>query len=395
MLSALDYHARTTDASRILLLLSSACAARPAASILAQMNAKAKAFLFQLLNTPSPAGFEMPGQRVWAGYVKRFADSVACDAYGNTWATLQGSARNGPVVMLEAHADEIGYIVKFITPEGFLRVDRIGGSDFAIARGRRVVIFGDKAPVKGLVGNTAIHLRERKEGEKTPEIHDLYVDIGVSNPAEVANLGVRVGHPAVYADQAEEFGFHHIVGRALDNRIGGFIIAEVLARLADLKKKPAATVHAVNAVQEEIGGNGARMITHRLRPDLALCLDVTHATDTPGIEKSKHGSVTLGGGPSVTHGTCNHPMLVARLLEVAQQAKITLQHESSSRFTGTDTDKIFTAHQGIPSALVSLPLRYMHSVVELADLRDVEKLITLLVAFVKRLSQRDSFTQRL
>jgi endoglucanase len=337
----------------------------------------------------------MPGQRVWAGYVKRLADSVACDAYGNTWATLTGSGKKAPVVMLEAHADEIGYIVKFITPEGFLRVDRIGGSDFAIARGRRIVIFGEKRPVTGLIGNTAIHLRERKEGEKAPEVHHLYVDVGAASPGEVAELGIRVGHPAVYADHAEEFGANHVVGRALDNRLGSFIIAEVLARLGELKKKPAATVHAVNAVQEEIGGNGARMIAHRLHPDLALCLDVTHATDTPGIDKSKHGSVTLGGGPSVTHGTCNHPLLVARLIEVAKKAKIPLQHESSSRFTGTDTDKIFTSHAGIPSALVSLPLRYMHSVVELADLRDVEKVIALLVAFVQRLSPGDSFAQRL
>ncbi len=360
------------------------------------MNAKAKAFLFNLLETPSPTGFEMPGQRVWAGYAKQFADSTECDAYGNTWATLQGSAKKAPVIMLEAHADEIGYMIKYITPEGFLRMDRIGGSDFATARGRKLRIMGDKGTVTGLIGNTAIHIRDRSNGsEKAPEVHDLYVDVGAANPQEVADLGLRVGHAAVYADNAELFGTHHIVGRALDNRMGGFIIAEVLARLSAKKKRPAATVHAVNAIQEEIGGNGARMITHRLRPDVAICLDVTHATDTPGIEKAKHGATVLGKGPTVTHGTCNHPLVIQRVTEVADAAKIPLQHESSSRFSGTDTDKIFTVRDGIPSGLVSLPLRYMHSVVEMADLRDVEKVIALLVAFVESVKPGDTFHQKL
>ncbi len=359
------------------------------------MTAKTKAFLFELLNTPSPTAFEMPGQRVWAKYAATAPAAVQCDAYGNTWATIKGSSKKAPVVMLEAHADEIGYMIKYITPEGFLRIDRIGGSDHATARGRRLVLLGDKGPVRGLIGNTAIHLREKNGGEKAPEVHELYVDVGATKPEEVAALGLRVGHPAVYSDAAEEFGTHGIVGRALDNRLGGFIIAEVMHRLAKGTKKPAATVHAVNAVQEEIGGNGARMITHRLRPDVAVCLDVTHATDTPGIEKARHGEVKLGGGPSVTHGTCNHPNVIARLMEVAAGADIALQHESSSRYSGTDTDKIFTARDGVPSGLVSLPLRYMHSVVERADLRDVEKVIQLLTAFVLSIKPGDDFGQRL
>lgn len=359
------------------------------------MNSKSKAFLFKLLNTPSPTGFEMPGQRVWAAYVKSFADKVNCDAYGNTWATLRGSAKKTLTVMLEAHADEIGYMIKYVTPEGFLHMDRIGGSDFATARGRRLVLFGDKGPVKGLIGNTAIHLREKKDEEKVPKVHELYVDVGASKPADVAELGLRVGHAGVYAADAEDFGRNGIIARALDNRIGGFIIAEVMARLAAAKKKSAVTVFAVNAVQEEIGGNGAAMITHRLRPDVAVCLDVTHATDTPGLEKAKHGSVKLGAGPTVTHGTCNHPNVVSRLCQVAAVTGIDLQHESSSRYGGTDTDKIFTVREGIPSALVSLPLRYMHSVIELADLGDVEKVIRLLAAFVQSLKPGESFGQRL
>ena len=248
----------------------------------------------------------------------------------------------------------------------------------------------------GLIGNTAIHLRDRSHGtEKAPEVHDLFVDVGASKPEDVAALGLRVGHPAVYSDAAEMFGPHHLIGRALDNRLGGYIIAEVLARLARNKKKPLATVHFVNAVQEEIGGNGAKMVTHRLAPDVAVCLDVTHATDSPGIEKAKHGAVTLGAGPSITHGTCNHPLVIHRLTETAAAENLTLQHESSSRYSGTDTDKIFTVRDGIPSGLVSLPLRYMHSIVEMADLRDVEKVIQLLTAFVLSLKPGDEFRQRL
>lgn len=359
------------------------------------MNAKSQQFLFSLLNTPSPTGFEMPGQRVWAAHLKKTADSVDCDAYGNTWAVLQGTNKKAPVVMLEAHADEIGFMIKHITPEGFIRLDRIGGSDFATARGRRLRLLGDKGPVAGLIGNTAIHIRDRGNGEKAPEVHELYVDVGASSAAEVAELGLRPGHPAVYAADAELLGEHHIIARALDNRVGGYIIAEVLTRLAAAKKRPAATLLAVNAVQEEIGGNGAKMITHRLRPDVAICLDVTHATDTPGIDKAKHGAVTLGGGPSVTHGTCNHPLVVQRVVDIARAEKIELQHESSSRYSGTDTDKIFTVRDGVPSGLVSLPLRYMHSVVEMADRRDIEKVIRLLMAFVLSLKPGDTFHQKL
>lgn len=360
------------------------------------MDATAKSFLFDLLNTPSPTGFELPGQRKWAAYVRKHADRVENDAYGTAWATLEGGAKKPRRVMLEAHADEIGFIVKHITKEGWLHIDRIGGSDTATARGRRVDLLGEKGPVRGIVGNTAIHLRKDSlHDEKAPKIHELYVDVGASNPAEVAALGLRIGHPAVYADAVEAFGKNRIVGRALDNRIGGFIIAQVLARLAKARRKPASTVIAVNAVQEEIGGHGAKMAAHRLMPDVCVVLDVTHATDTPGIEHSMHGDTKLGGGPSVTHGTCNHPQVIRRLLACAEKAGIPIQHESSSRYSGTDTDVIFDVREGIPSALVSLPLRYMHSVVEMADLADVEKVIALLAAFVESVTEKDDFGVKL
>jgi endoglucanase len=360
------------------------------------MDAKTRDFLTELLNTPSPTGWEAAGQKVWAARLRKFADRVENDAYGTAWATLEGSGKKPRRVMLEAHADEIGFIIKHITKEGFLRLDRIGGSDTATARGRRLRILGDKGDVAGVIGNTAIHLRKDSlSDEKAPKVHELYVDVGASSAADVARLGLRVGHPAVYADAVSQLGAHHLVGRALDNRLGGFILAEVAARLAQTKKRPAATLIAVNSVQEEIGGHGARMVAHRLMPDVCVVLDVTHATDTPGIDEAMHGEVKLGGGPSVTHGTCNHPKVVRRLLKVAADEKIPLQHESSSRYSGTDTDVIFQVREGIPSALVSLPLRYMHSVVEMADLRDVEKVIKLLAAFVASISDEDEFVVKL
>lgn len=356
------------------------------------MKKTAETFLFDYLSTPSPTGFEAPGQRKWMAYVRSFADSVESDTYGTAWATLKGTSGDGPVVMLEAHADEIGYIVKHVTGEGFLHIDRVGGSDAATGRGRRLDILGDKGTVRGIIGNTAIHLRkDALANEKAPQIHELYVDVGVSSAKEVAALGIRVGHPAVYADAAERLGKDRISGRALDNRLGGFIIASVLEKLQAAKQKPAATVVAVNAVQEEIGGHGATMAAHRLHPDVAVVLDVTHATDSPGISKEVHGEVKLGGGPTVTHGTCNHPAVVDRLVKVAARKKIPMQHESSSRYSGTDTDSIFTVRGGIASALVSLPLRYMHSVVETATFGDIQKTVDLLAAFVQSVKAGERF----
>ncbi|MDZ4405639.1 M20/M25/M40 family metallo-hydrolase [Prosthecobacter sp.] len=357
------------------------------------MSPSSKTFLLDLLATPSPTGFEARGQRKWAAYARKFADRVESDAYGNAWATLDGD-KDGRRLMFEAHADEIGYMVRFISKDGFIFVDRIGGSDVATARGRRVDILGDQGTVRGVIGNTAMHIRDR-EDEKVPKAHELAIDIGASSAKEVAKAGIRVGHPAVYADGVEELGTDKLCGRALDNRIGGYIIAEVIARLSKRKARLPTTVYAVNAVQEEIGGHGARMIAHRLMPDVAIVVDVTHATDTPQIDLKLHGSVQLGGGPTLTHGAANHVEVVQRLIAVAEKEKIPVQHEATSRTTGTDTTAIFIQQHGIPSALVSLPLRYMHSVVEMAHLQDVEHTIQLLTAFAESVKAKDVFRVKL
>lgn len=358
------------------------------------MDSSDAAFLKLLLETPGPTGFEMPVQRVWADWLRAHAAEVRCDAYGSTWATVNGGSDR--VVMLEAHADEIGYMVKHIDENGFLRLDRVGGSDAATGRGRRLQILGDHGVVMGIIGNTAIHLRRDGAGsEKSPRVHELWVDVGAANPAEVAELGIRVGHPAVYQDGPMEMANKRIVSRALDNRVGGYIIAQVLRNVASAGRKPAFTLVCLNAVQEEVGGHGAVMATYRLRPDVCICLDVTHATDTPGIDAAKFGKVKLGAGPTLTHGTANHPLVVERLMRVAEEKEIAIQHESSGRFTGTDTDKIFPVGKGVPSALVSLPLRCMHSVVETAHFDDVSATIRLLTEFVLSLGDGETFHQRL
>jgi len=362
--------------------------------MLLPMNTEAKQFLFDLLATPSPTGFEMAGQRKWAQYIRPFVDSIDNDAYGDTWATVQGTSDKS--IMLEVHADEIGYIVKYISPEGFLAIDRIGGSDVVTSRGRWITLFGDKGEVKGIIGNTAIHIRDRKNGEeKAPEVHELYVDVGATTAKEVEDMGLRVGHPAVYTDTVQDIGKDCIAGRALDNRLGGYIVAQVLKNLSESGKKPAWTVYAVNAVQEEIGGYGAKMVTHRLMPTAAVVFDVTHSTDTPGIQKEKHSKLEMRKGPTVTHGACNHPNIVKRLLDCAEKKKISIQHEATSRYSGTDTDQIYHVQEGIPSALVSVPLRYMHSVVEMANIADIDEAVVLLTEFVQSLTAEDDFGVKL
>lgn len=352
---------------------------------------KARQFLFELLEIASPTGFEIDAQRHWAKYMSQYADEVENDAYSNAWAWIRSPKEGARTLMLEAHADEIGFMVKYVTPDGYLKLDRIGGSDVAVARGRRLKIFGRKGEVFGVTGNTAIHLRKGAGEEKAPRMEDIYVDVGASSDKEVAKMGIRVGSVAVYVDGPVEMAGGRLVCRALDNRIGGYILTQVARKLSKLKERPNWNIVLLNASQEEIGGNGAKIATHRLKPDAAICLDVTHATDTPGLDAGKFGAVKLGAGPAITHGAANQPLMVEKLEKAATKAKINIQHEATSSYTGTDTDSIFTVREGIPSALVSLPLRYMHSPVETIDWKDLDATVDLLVSFIGMLKDQESF----
>jgi len=352
------------------------------------MNEKQRNFLEKLLITPSPTGYESAGQKVWIDYLKPQADEMIVDAYGSAAARLQVKGAT-KTILLEAHCDEIGMVVQHVDESGFVSINRLGGSDPTIARARRVNIHSRQGVVSGIVGNTAIHLQD-KDNNKQPSWKDLYVDIGVSSREEALTM-VQIGDPITFADDFEYLSDDLIAGRAIDNRIGGFIIAEAFARLKKARAKLKVNVTALNSVQEEIGGFGARMMSYRLRPDAALVTDVTHATDTPGINQKEHGQVKLGKGVSLQHGAANHPVLVRMLEDVAGAKSIPVQHEATSIRTGTDTDSIFHSRSGIPSALVSTPLRYMHSPTELVSLDDVEAVISLMTEFVLALKGDEEF----
>jgi endoglucanase len=349
-------------------------------------------FLQRLINTPSPSGHEVRGQRVWLDYVSKFADETFTDAYGNAVGILNKGG--SPRVMLAGHADEIAMAVNFINPDGFIYVRRLGGVDPAITKAQRVAIHTKDGPVKGVVGNVAPHLSKGEKERKAPEIHDLFIDIGVSNKRDAEKL-VKIGDPITLVDEFELLRGDLAISRAFDNRIGTFAVAEALRLLQEGKKKVRAEVCAVSNIMEEIGLLGARQIAYALKPDVAVVVDVTHATDYPTVSQPMHGEIKVGRGPSLTHGGCNHAEVVERLEEVAKAKKINLQHEAMSATSGTDTDVIFWTRGGIPSALVSLPNRYMHSPVELVSLKDLEQIPELLAAFALSLKKGEQFKVRI
>jgi endoglucanase len=346
-------------------------------------------FLRNLVNTPSPTGHEARGQRVWLDYVQPFADETFSDAYGNCVAVLNKGA--SPRVMLAAHADEIALAVNYISDDGFIYVRKMGGVDAAITKAQRVILHTRKGPVKGVVGNVAPHLSKQDDDKSgPPKIHDLFIDIGAGTRKEAEKL-VRIGDPITLVDEFELLRGDLAVARAFDNRIGTFAVAEALRLLKESKRRLKAEICAVSNVQEEVGLLGARQIAYSLKPDIALVVDVTHATDYPTVSKAQHGDVKVGRGPALTHGGCNHPEVVARLEAVAKSKRIPLQHEAMSATSGTDTDVIFWTRGGIASALISLPDRYMHSPVEVVSLKDLELIPQLLAAFVESLKASEQF----
>jgi len=352
------------------------------------MREQSLTFLRNLINTPSPSGHEARGQRVWLNYIEPYADETFTDSYGNAVAILNKGG--SPRLMLAAHADEIAMTVNFINGEGFIYVRKLGGVDPAITKAQRVTIHTRNGPVRGVVGNVAPHLTKADKSKKTPEIHDLFIDIGVGSRKEAETL-VQIGDPITLTDQFEMLRGDLAIARAFDNRIGTFAVAEAARLLSEGKQQYKAEVCAVSNIMEEVGLLGARQIAYSLKPDAALVVDVTHATDYPTVNQAQHGDVKVGHGPAITHGGCNHPVIVARLEDLARKHKIPLQHEAMSASSGTDTDVIFWTRGGIPSALISLPNRYMHSPVEVVSLKDLEKIPQLLAAFALSLKRGEQF----
>ena len=293
--------------------------------------------------------------------------------------------------MLAGHADEIGMTVNFSDDDGYVYVRRLGGTNPAITKAQRVTIHSRKGPIKGVVGSVAPHLMRTETGApKVPKIHEVFVDIGVGSRKAAEKL-IRVGDPITLNDQFELLRGDLAVARAFDNRVGTWAVAETLRLLQSGKAKLNAEVCAVANTMEEVGLFGARQIAYSLHPDIALVMDVTHATDYPTVDKRQHGDIKVGQGPTVTHGNCNHPEVIKRVEQVAKRLKINLQHEAISSTSGTDTDAVFWTRGGIPSGLISLPNRYMHSPVEVVSLKDLEQIPQLMAGFAKSLKKGDQF----
>ncbi len=353
-----------------------------------EMDQQAKDFLYAYLNNFSPTGFEESGQRMWLDYMKPYTDTYISDTYGSVAAVINPDAPYK--VVIEAHADEISWFVNYITEDGYIYVRRNGGSDALIAPSKRVNLFGDKGVVKGVFGWPAIHVRELEKDEM-PKIKNIFIDIGASGKKEVLEMGIHVGTVVTFDDEAFELNNKYLVGRALDNRIGGFMIAQVARRLKENDIKLPFGLYVVNAVQEEIGLRGAEMMARRLQPDVAIITDVCHDTASPMYKKLEQGDQRCGEGPVLTYGPAVQNNLLNFIIAQAEKNEIKFQRAAATRQTGTDTDAFAYSGQGSASALISLPLKYMHTTVETVALDDIEAVIKLIYHSVLALENGRDF----
>jgi putative aminopeptidase FrvX len=347
-------------------------------------------FLYEYLNNASPTGFESSGQKLWLNYLRPFIDNEITDVYGTAVGVINPGMDYK--VVIEAHSDEISWFVNYITDTGYIYVRRNGGSDHQIAPSMRVNLHTRKnGVVKGIFGWPAIHVRDAAK-EETPSMKNIFIDVGAANKAEVEAMGIHVGTVATFEDGLMELNEKFYVGRALDNRMGGYIIAEVARRLKENKKKLPFTLYIVNAVQEEIGLRGSEMISRRLKPDVAVCVDVTHDTQSPMYDKKRDGDIACGKGPSLSYGPAVQNNLLNMLIDLAEAKNIPIQRAAVSRSTGTDTDSFAYSGEGVASALISLPQKYMHTTVEMCHKDDINACIDLYYEFLINLKAGTSFS---
>ena len=342
---------------------------------LRKMNEQSTEFLYKYLNNASPTGFESTGQQIWLDYIKPYIHDRIIDTYG----TAVGVVNPGKdyKIVIEAHSDEIAWFVNYINDDGYIYVRRNGGSDAAIAPSMRVNLHTAKGPVPGVFGWPAIHVRDTSK-DQVPKPEELFIDVGAEGKREVEEMGIHVGTVITFADGLMEMNDKYYVGRALDNRVGGFMIAEVARLLHENEIELPYTLYVVNAVQEEIGLRGAEMISRRLKPDLAIVTDVTHDTQSPMYAKTKQGDLRCGLGPVLCYGPAVQNNFRDHIIKVADDHKISFQRQAVSRSTGTDTDSFAYSAEGVASALISLPLKYMHTTVETVSKNDVQNVIKLM-----------------
>ena len=345
-------------------------------------------FLEKYINNPSPTGFESEGQKLWLKYLKPYIDTHIVDTYGTVVGIINPKAKYK--VVIEAHADEISFFVHYITKDGFIYLRRNGGSDHQIAPSKRVNIHTEKGMVKAVFGWPAIHTR-RPGKEKQPTLETIFLDCGAKSFEEVKKMGIDVGCVVTYEDEFMIMNKKHLVGRALDNRMGGFMIAEVARLLKENKNKLPFGLYITNSVQEEVGLYGAKMIVETIRPNVAIVTDVTHDTNTPMINKIQQGDCSMGKGPVVSYGPAVQNNLLKLIINTAKENKIDIQKAAASRSTGTDTDAFAFSIGGVCSALISLPLRYMHTTVETVHIDDVENVIKLIYKSVLNIKNNQDF----
>jgi putative aminopeptidase FrvX len=349
-------------------------------------------FLKDYINNPSPVGFESSGQKIWLNYIKKYVDTTFTDPYGTAVGVI--NPEHPFKVVIEAHADEISWFVNYITEQGLIHLKRNGGVDHQIAPSMRVWIHGKKGPVKAVFGWPAIHTRmsNPEQKEPQPKVETLTLDCGARSKKDVEALGIHIGSVVTYTDGFDELAHDFIIGRAFDNRIGGFMIAEVARKLKENKKTLPFGLYIVNAVQEEIGLRGAEMIARRIKPNIAIITDVTHDTNTPTINKAIEGDIQSGKGPTLSYAPAIHNKLLAIVEEVATNKKIPVQFHALTRSTGTDTDSFAYANDGCPSVLISIPLRYMHTTVEMIHKKDIVDTIDLMYETLLKLSPKTNLS---
>lgn len=355
------------------------------------LNDTSLSFLKTYINNASAVGFESSGQKLWLDYLKPYIDDYFTDAYGTAVGII--NPEHPFKVVIEAHADEISWFVNYITEQGFIYVKRNGGVDHQVAPAKRVWIHGKKGPVKAVFGWPAIHTRHNPDTkEPQPKPDNLFLDCGAKSKKEVEALGIHVGSVITYEDGFDQLANGHFIGRAFDNRIGGFMIAQVARLLKENKQTLPFGLYIVNAVQEEIGLRGAEMIARRIKPNVAIITDVTHDTQTPFINKNIEGDTACGKGPALTYGPAVQNKLLQFIQDVAKKNKIDVQLRVTSRSTGTDTDSFAYANDGCPSALISIPLRYMHTTVEMLHKDDIINTVQLMYDTLKALTPGTSFS---
>ena len=350
---------------------------------------KAEKFLENYLNNAAPTGYESPGQKLWMDYLKPYVDTFITDVYGTAVGVINPDADYR--VVIEGHSDEISWYVNYITDNGFIYVIRNGGSDHQIAPSKWVNIHTKKGIVKGVFGWPAIHTRKNGK-EETPKLDNIFIDIGAKDKKEVEALGVHVGCVITYPDAFHILNKNKYVCRAIDNRAGGFMIAQVARLLHENNIKLPFGLYITNSVQEEVGLRGAEMITQTLKPNVALVTDVCHDTTTPMINKKQEGHTEIGKGPVISYAPAVHNLLRERIISTAEEKKIPFQRLASSRYTGTDTDAFAYSNGGVTSALISLPLRYMHTTVEMIHKDDMENVIRLMYETLQNIKAGESFS---